>query len=120
ELLTHVMLPAPGNLKSGHYEIRFKESRDWPMAFATVVLAMNGSTVGSARIVMGAVAPIPWRSGNAREAVGGKPVTPAPAAAAAQAAVAAAKPLSGNAYKIQIAQTAVKRALMQAAGLRTA
>ena len=119
ELLTHVILPAPGNVKSGHYEVRFKESRDWPMAFATVVLAMNGSNVSSARIVLGAVAPIPWRSEDAEKAIVGKPITEATAAAAAEAAVASAKPMSGNAYKIQITQTAIKRALMQAAGLRT-
>ncbi len=43
ELLTHVILPAPGNVKSGHYEVRYKASHDWPIAFATVVLAMNGA-----------------------------------------------------------------------------
>lgn len=119
ELLTHVILPAPGSVKSGHYEVRFKESRDWPMAFATVVLAMNGSTVSSARIVLGAVAPIPWRSEGAEKAIVGKSITEATAAAAAEAAVAGARPMTGNAYKVQITQTAVKRALMQAAGLRT-
>ncbi len=38
ELLTHVILPAPGNVKSGHYEVRYKTSHDWPIAFATVLL----------------------------------------------------------------------------------
>ena len=36
ELLTHVILPAPGSVKSGHYEVRYKASHDWPIAFATV------------------------------------------------------------------------------------
>ena len=45
ELLTHVILPAPGNLKSGHYEVRYKTSHDWPIAFATVLLTMKGTTV---------------------------------------------------------------------------
>src|SRR3954467_6224819 len=49
ELLTHVILPPPGNLKHGHYEVRYKTSHDWPIAFATVLLAMNGDTVESAR-----------------------------------------------------------------------
>ena len=39
------MLPAPGNVKSGHYEVRYKESHDWPLAFTTVVLTMNGNTI---------------------------------------------------------------------------
>jgi xanthine dehydrogenase YagS FAD-binding subunit len=62
ELLTHVMLPAPGNVKTGHYEVRYKASHDWPLAFTTVVLAMSGRTIQSARVVLGAVAPVPWRS----------------------------------------------------------
>jgi len=39
ELLTHVILPAPGNVKSGHYEVRYKTSHDWPIAFATVLIS---------------------------------------------------------------------------------
>ncbi len=74
ELLTHVILPAPGGVKSGHYEVRYKASHDWPIAFATVVLTMNSNTVQSARVVMGAVAPIPWRSQAAEQALVGKTI----------------------------------------------
>ena len=81
-MLTHVILPAPGNVKSGHYEVRYKQSHDWPLAFATVVLAMNGSTIASARVVLGAVAPIPWRSKAAEAALVGKPLNEQSAAAA--------------------------------------
>ena len=118
ELLTHVTLPAPGVVKSGHYEVRFKESRDWPMSFATVVLAMNGGTIASARVVLGAVAPIPWRSADAEQALVGKPLNEATATAAAEAAVKGARPLAENGYKIRITRTAVRRAIMQAAGLQ--
>ena len=117
ELLTHVVLPPPGNVKTGHYEVRYKAAHDWPIAFATVLLAMNGSTVGAARVVMGAVAPVPWRSKEAEQALAGKTVTPESAAAAAEAALAKAEPLSQNAYKVQVARTAVERAILQAAGL---
>jgi len=120
DLLTHVILPAPGNVKTGHYEVRYKASHDWPLAFTTVVLAMQGTTIHSARVVLGAVAPIPWRSEDAERALVGKPITEATAAAAGEAAVRAAKPMSGNAYKIQIAKTAVKRAVLQAGGFKTA
>ena len=119
ELLTHVILPAPGNVKSGHYEVRYKTSHDWPIAFATVLLAMNGATVRSARVVMGAVAPIPWRSPAAEQALAGKTITEETAAAAAEAALQGAQPLSENAYKIQVAKTAVKRAILRAAGIQT-
>ncbi len=119
DILTHVILPAPGNVKSGHYEVRYKQSHDWPLAFTTVVLTMNGSRIGSARVVLGAVAPIPWRSKPAEDALAGKPLNEQTAAAAGEAAVSEAKPMSGNAYKVQIAKAAVKRAIMNAAGLKT-
>ena len=119
ELLTHVILPAPGNVKTGHYEVRYKASHDWPLAFSTVVLTMNGARVNSARVVLGAVAPVPWRSKPAEAALAGKTLDEAAADAAGQAAVTEAKPMSGNEYKVQIAKIAVKRAVMRAAGLAT-
>jgi xanthine dehydrogenase YagS FAD-binding subunit len=60
------------------------------------------------------VAPVPWRSSAAEAALTGKPVTAETAAAAAAAAVSEAKSLGDNAYKIQLARVAVKRALLMA------
>jgi xanthine dehydrogenase YagS FAD-binding subunit len=120
DILTHVILPKPGTVKSGHYEVRYKQSHDWPLAFTTVVLTMSGNTIESARVVLGAVAPIPWRSKAAEAALAGKPLNEQTAIAAGEAAVAEAKPMSGNAYKVQIAKTAVKRAVLAAAGIKTA
>jgi xanthine dehydrogenase YagS FAD-binding subunit len=116
ELMTHVVLPPPGNVKTGHYEVRYKASHDWPLAFSTVVLAMNGTTIQSARVVLGAVAPVPWRSEDAERALAGKPLSEQTATEAADAAVRAAQPLNRNGYKVQIARTAVKRAILRAAG----
>jgi xanthine dehydrogenase YagS FAD-binding subunit len=69
---------------------------------------------------MGAVAPIPWRATAAEKVLSGKAVTEETAAAAAEAALEGARPLSENAYKIQVAKTAVKRAILRAAGIQTA
>jgi len=118
ELMTHVILPAPGNVKTGHYEVRYKASHDWPLAFTTVVLVMNGNTIQSARVVLGAVAPVPWRSEDAERALVGKPLNEQSATEAAEAAIRAAQPLNRNGYKVQIARTSVKRAILQAAGVR--
>jgi xanthine dehydrogenase YagS FAD-binding subunit len=120
ELLTHVILPPPGAVKSGHYEVRYKTSHDWPIAFATVLLTLSGTTVQGARVVMGAVAPIPWRSQAAEQALAGRTISEETATAAADAAVQGARPLARNGYKIQVAKTAVKRAILRAAGLPTA
>ena len=121
ELLTHVILPAPGNVKSGHYEVRYKTSHDWPIAFATVLLTMNGNDRASARVVMGAVAPIPWRSQAAEQALAGKTDHRSrPRPRRPRRRCKDAQPLSQNAYKIQVAKTAVKRAILRAAGLAVA
>jgi xanthine dehydrogenase YagS FAD-binding subunit len=117
EIITHVVLPAPGQ-RSASYEVRFKQSHDWPLAMAAVNLTMDGQRVRTARVVMGAVAPVPWRVPAAERVLAGKSITEAVAVEAAAAALAGAKPMTGNAYKIQIAKTAVKRAVLKAAGLR--
>ncbi|HVG91266.1 MAG TPA: FAD binding domain-containing protein, partial [Alphaproteobacteria bacterium] len=108
------------SIRAAHYEVRQKEAFDWPYATAAVALTMNASTVQSARIVMGHVAPIPWVSAEAAQALQGKAVTQATADQAAQAAVAKAKSLGHNAHKIHLAQVAVKRALLAAAGSKPA
>jgi xanthine dehydrogenase YagS FAD-binding subunit len=69
--------------------------------------------------VMGAVAPVPWRAEAAETALVGKPVNEETAAAAADAALRGARPLSQNGYKVQVAKTAVKRAILRAAGIAT-
>jgi xanthine dehydrogenase YagS FAD-binding subunit len=66
---------------------------------------------------MGAVAPVPWRAEAAEAALVGKAVSEETAAAAGEAAVSGATAMSGNGYKVQIARTAVKRAILKAAGL---
>ena len=113
EIITHVLLPPPGQ-RSAAYEVRFKQSHDWPLAAAAVNLVMSGTTVKTARVVLGAVAPTPWRAQAAERVLAGKAITEAVASEAANAALAGARAMSGNAYKIQIAKTAVKRAIMAA------
>jgi xanthine dehydrogenase YagS FAD-binding subunit len=117
ELLTHVVLPPPGAARSATYEVRFKQSHDWPLAMASVALSMTGQTIAGARVVLGAVAPVPWRSEAAEAALAGKTVSEQTAIAAAEAAVTGARPMTQNGYKVQIARTAVKRAILKAAGM---
>ena len=118
ELVTHMILPGPQG-RSATYEVRFRQSHDWPLAMASVALALDGQTIRDARVVLGAVAPIPWRVPAAEAALKGKRVSEETAIAAADAALTGAKPLSGNAYKVQIARTAVKRAILRAGGMKT-
>ena len=77
---------------------------------------MSGGKITSARIVLGHVAPTPWRSTAAEEALTGKAASEDAAKSAGDAAVSGAKSLGRNAYKIQLARVAVKRAVLAAAG----
>ena len=118
EILTHMILPPPGAARNATYEVRFKQSHDWPLAMASVALSMQGQNVRGARVVMGAVAPVPWRAASAEGILAGKRVTEGLAMEAADAALAGARPMTENAYKIQVARTAVKRAILKAAGMK--
>jgi xanthine dehydrogenase YagS FAD-binding subunit len=115
EILIEVVLPPSAGLKVAHYEVRQKEAFDWPLAVAAVALKLNGGTTQSALVVMGYVAPTPWISNEAAQAITGKSVSEETAKAAAEAALREVKPLSQNAYKVQLARVAVKRALLKAA-----
>ncbi len=73
-----------------------------------------GGAIRSARVVLGQVAPVPWVSHDAAEALVGKTPSEELAAHAADVAVSRATPLSENEYKVQVARAAVKRAIVRA------
>jgi xanthine dehydrogenase YagS FAD-binding subunit len=115
EILAEVILP-PVKAACGYYEVRQKAAFDWPLAVAAVLLVTHGRSILEARVVMGYVAPVPWISTEAQQALERRDISEAVAKSAADAAVRNAKPLSHNAYKVQLARVAVKRAIMKAAG----
>jgi xanthine dehydrogenase YagS FAD-binding subunit len=115
EIVTEVTIPSASDVKAAHYEIRQKEVFDWPLAVAGIALRMRGSNVESARVVLGYVAPVPWPSAEAERVLTGSSVSKDTAQKAAEAALANAKPLSHNAYKVKLARVAVARAIMKAA-----
>jgi xanthine dehydrogenase YagS FAD-binding subunit len=114
EIVTDILVPVVEGMKSATYEVRQKDALDWPLATASVALKMKGTAVASAKIVLGHVAATPYDSAAAAKAVAGRAVTAATAEAAGKAAVEATQPLKDNAYKVQLASTAVKRALLAA------
>lgn len=115
EIVTEVIVPPLGGARTATYEVRQKDAMDWPLALASVALNMSGNKVTSARIVMGHVAPVPWRSPEAEAALAGKTISEDAAKAASERAVANARSLGQNGYKIQLARVAVKRAILEAA-----
>ncbi|MDX2034811.1 MAG: FAD binding domain-containing protein [Blastocatellia bacterium] len=118
EIVTEIVVPANLGGTSATYEIRQREALDWPLAAASVVLKLDaGKKVKSAAIVLGHVAPTPWVAAEAAQFLAGKTIDEDVAAEAGKIALANAAPLSRNAYKVQLARVAVKRALLKAAGL---
>ncbi len=119
QLVTHVVIPPHGRRLSAAYEVRHGEGPDSPLAAAAVSLDVSLGRVQQAQIVLGQVAPTPWVALHAAQSLQGQPINDETAAIAALEAVAGAVALSQNEYKIQLAQVAVKRALLKAVGLET-
>jgi len=115
ELLAEVVIPKPkGTLRSTYAKFRERPSFDFAMCGAAVALDMDGDTCRSARIVLSGVAPVPLRVPDAETALSGKRITQEIASAAATAALKGAQPMTDNAYKVPLATTVVRRAILAA------
>jgi xanthine dehydrogenase YagS FAD-binding subunit len=116
EIITEINVPAsPVAARSTYLKFKERESLDFALASAAVAVQIVNGTVRDARIVLGGVAPIPWRVPAAEKFVTGKTLAPDVLAETAKIALAEAKPLEKNAYKVPLAQTLVRRALAKAA-----
>jgi xanthine dehydrogenase YagS FAD-binding subunit len=115
EILAEIRVPMRG-LKNATYEIRHRHGLDWPYVTATVAFALKAGVASETRVVLGHVAPVPWAAAAAGKALDGQTVDEGQVTQAGAAAATGAKPLSGNAYKVQLVKTAVKRAALMAAG----
>ena len=112
ELLREIRVPAAAGWKSAYYEVRERAAFDWPLVSAAIAIKTSGGVVKQARVVLGQVAPIPWRSAAAEKALVGKAVGAASAEAAGKAAVEGAQPMSDNGYKVDLTATLVRRTVM--------
>jgi xanthine dehydrogenase YagS FAD-binding subunit len=115
ELLVELRVPATDGWRSAYDEVRERAAFDWPLVSVAAALRFEGHGVREARIVLGAVAPIPWRSARAEQALAGRPLDAAAAEAAARAATVGAAPLSDNGYKVGLVQALVRRTLLSLA-----
>ena len=118
ELITAVFVPTPeSGTRSAYQKYGEKESFDWPLADAGVVLVMDGSRCLKASIALGVAAPTPIRATKAEAILVGKTIDEATARAAGKAAMEGATPLSQNGFKTQLFQTAIYRTILLAAGM---
>lgn len=114
EVLAEIAISSP---PANSEQIYLKFAFRYPIEFATVSVAVlvseEDGVCKDVRIVLGAVAPAPVRAKEAEEFLKGKPITERNATEAAEVALKGAKPLRMNAYKVRIAKTLVKRALLR-------
>jgi xanthine dehydrogenase YagS FAD-binding subunit len=113
DLVTEIQVPAsPMAARSAYVKMKERSSLDFALsaAAAAVELASDGK-VKQARLVLGGVAPIPWRVPDAEAALIGKSLDDKTIASTAEIALAGAKPLAKNAYKIPLAKALMRRAL---------
>jgi xanthine dehydrogenase YagS FAD-binding subunit len=118
DLITGFNVPAgPWTRRSLYLKVRDRQSYEFALASAAVAIEMDGPKVREARIALGGVATIPWRSREAEDVLAGKVLTETVAQAAARAAFADGRPRAHNAFKIALGQSTLVRALLQAAEL---
>ncbi len=113
ELLTAVHLPSTGtNIRSAYHKILDRDAWTHAVVSVAIVLDMDGQVCRSGRIVLGGVAPIPWRLPKVEALLAGKRLTPELAAQAGAAAVEGARPLAKNKYKVPLTKSVVSRTLL--------
>ena len=118
ELLVSVQIPAlKAGTRSLYHKVLDREAWTHAVVSVAVVLEMEKEVCRSARIVLGGVAPIPWRVPEAEKLLAGQRVTEDLAAKVSEAALTGARPLAKNAYKIPLAKASVARTV-SALGVR--
>jgi len=113
ELLTSVQIPAPrAGMRSVYEKVLDREAWTHAVVSAAIVLQMEGSICRSARVVLGGVAPIPWRLPEVERLLTGQAITEDVAARAGEIAIAGARPLAKNAYKLPLTKNLVRRTIL--------
>jgi xanthine dehydrogenase YagS FAD-binding subunit len=119
EIVQMVRVPAPPPGWRGTYlKARERSAGDFPMVSVAAGFAVEDGRARHAHIVLGAVAPVPWRVPAAEAMLEGQPVTVDLAAQVAEQALAGAQAMSGNAYKLDVGRALIARALLAVAAPR--
>jgi xanthine dehydrogenase YagS FAD-binding subunit len=114
EMVTGVEVPSVGNeSRQAFLKFTLRKPVDFAIVSVATVTTIEGGLCKDARIALGGVASGPVRALRAEKTLVGRPVDERTAADAAEVALPDAKPLSMNAYKIEIAKTLVKRCILQ-------
>lgn len=113
EIITEIQVPTPeSDTRQRYLKFRTRKTIDFAISSVAAVITTQAGVVSQARIVLGGVAPTPYRALKAEETLKGEAITESIAETSAKAAVREAVPLSRNAYKVPITESLVKRAIV--------
>lgn len=113
EVVTELTIPKPeANSKGMYLKVRERESIDFALVSLAAQMTVVNGTCERAALVLGGVAPVPWRAVEAERYLRGRRITEARAESAAEAAVEDAAPMPHNGYKVEIAKNMVKQAVL--------
>jgi xanthine dehydrogenase YagS FAD-binding subunit len=116
DVLFAITLPAPrAGVRSTYHKVLDREAWTHAVVSVAMVLDIDKQVCRRARVVLGGVAPIPWRLPKVEAMLAGQHLTPELAAKAGEAAVEGARPLAKNKYKVLLTKNVVKRTLLSLA-----
>lgn len=117
EIITRIRVPKPDtNTTSFYLKLHERGSFDFALVSVAGVFQIQGKKCQQLSLVLGGVAPTPWRSSEAEQVLRGQVISEALAQRAGEAAVKNADPMSDNGYKVTLTQNLIKRAAMMAIG----
>lgn len=117
EIVTEIQLPEPpSGTSSAFLKFALRQSIDFPVVNCAVMITARNGKVEDARICLNAVHVVPYRAIRAEKVIIGNSLSEEIAGEAGQAAVAQAKPLEHNKYKVAVARALVKRTILACAG----
>src|SRR5437870_7031498 len=116
EFMTHVTIPAPAaGTKFGWTKLKDRQVYDFALTSVAVAFTLDGGNWKDGRITLGGVSPVPYRAKVVEDALKGKDIQATAKAAAAQIRTVA-RPMSLNAYKVDLAAGLIERTLLEAMG----
>ncbi len=117
ELITAVELRfAPAHERSAYLKLRDRASYEFALVSVAAGVELDGGRIASARLALGGVGTVPWRSLAAEDALAGAAADEAAFRRAADAALAGARPRAHNGFKVELARRAIVRALRELCG----
>lgn len=118
DLITHVTLPPPmAGAKSLYLKLRDRASYEFALASAAVIITLSEGRIQKARVAMGGIGAIPWRTTAIEAALEGRTVGEPTFREAAEIALKGARPQSENAFKVELAKRCLVHALRLASQL---